>query len=130
MKLFCTLNQTRLLAFFLLLFAAPAFAQFEVSPDHFDGPENTKPKKVVSKKSQIPRLAASHKVRAVKLKQAGTQISANTSSHVKAQPSRKVADIPSAAKSKGPAMAGHRNSTPSTQAESSLKAQAAPVSRE
>lgn len=37
MKLFSGLRYAAIFAFFLLL-AAPAFAQFEVSPDHFDGP--------------------------------------------------------------------------------------------
>ena len=46
MKLFSSLRYAAIFAF-LLLIAAPAFAQFEVSPDHFD--ENTPaPRKAVS----------------------------------------------------------------------------------
>lgn len=41
MKVFSGFHHLARCAFFLLL-AAPAFAQFEVSPDHFDGPPPVK----------------------------------------------------------------------------------------
>src|SRR5689334_6372410 len=73
MKLFPPFNSSGVLIFFLLLFAAPAFAQFEVSPDHFDGspqasvkpkpaaPKTASKKKVDSDQSALSPQANSHK---------------------------------------------------------------------
>jgi len=109
-----------------LLFAGQAFAQFEVSPDHFDDQSLTKAEskttaaKADSKKMADPRPHAS--------RQAGTAASA---SHLgKPHPGRKSGSAVAGA-TKGTTAIGDRpSSTSSAQAAPSLKAQAATVHRE
>lgn len=73
MRMFSRLSYIGLPAFFLLLFAAPAFAQFEVSPDHFDGPPPATTKnKTTSTKKAHTRTNSSNQAAAGKLSTAKT----------------------------------------------------------
>lgn len=58
------LNGLRLIAFSSVLFCLQAFAQFEVSPDHFDSPrsQNTVRKTERKKETQTKRTPAAHLV--------------------------------------------------------------------
>jgi len=109
-----------------LLFAAQAFAQFEVSPDHFDDQSLTKAKsktttaKADSKKKTDSRPHAS--------RQAGTAASA---AHLgKPHPGRKSGSAMAGATKGTTAMRYRASSTSSAQAAPSLKAQATTVHRE
>jgi hypothetical protein len=116
MKLFSGLRYAAVFAFFLVL-AAPAFAQFEVSPDHFDGPPPAKAK-----------------VNPASKKKAGTNLS-NQAAGRKPNAARKPG-APSVASNSGkphPGRKGGSNSVLATKKDSaapSLKAQASAVHRE
>lgn len=108
---------------YCLLSAAPALAQFEISPDHFDGPQTVNkntasPKKAQSQTNSENKTAAR--------KTASTQLSANTQ---KPSPGRSSANTAT--------VAAHRthpsrsqNASQSAAAAPSLKAQAFPAHRE
>jgi len=134
MKSFPTLNYIGVFAFFLLLFAAPAFAQFEVSPDHFDGPQqtNAKPAKTAvkapaKKKAESQVSAASPNT---KDKSSASKIGAakNTSAR-KPHPGKKSASASATAKDNGQSGIPRGKST-SAQLTTSLKGQAPRVPRE
>jgi hypothetical protein len=117
MKLLSEIRYAGTFAFFVLLFAAPAFAQFEVSPDHFE--------------DQPPAKA---KVNAAKKKAVTT---ANSSSQAAARKNAaRKPGAPSVASNSGkphPGRKGNSNSALATKKDSaapSLKAQASAVRRE
>jgi cytoskeletal protein RodZ len=130
MRMFSRFSYVGLPAFFLLLFAAPAFAQFEVSPDHFDGPPpaNTKTKTASTKKAHTP-TNSSNQAAAGKLSTAKTHRATSASGPKrKSQPGTN--NSASSAAPKGNAGTRSGTSTSSRQAAPSLKAQAVPVHRE
>jgi hypothetical protein len=118
--------------FLLLLFAAPAFAQFEVSPDHFDDQPSvkTKTKTAPTKKAQT-RTPSLQQAATVKLNTANRNDAASTAHPKKSQPGTKnSASSAAAPKPKGSAGARSGTATSLAQAAPSLKAQADPVHRE
>jgi hypothetical protein len=123
MKLFSGFRYVARFAFFLLL-AAPAFAQFEISPDHFDENAATSKKTVAANNSTHATLAAktSHSAtsKAVQVDRAG-----------KPSPGTKSGTVVTAAtadthKGQRRQMSARGSST----AEPKLKAQASPVHQE
>jgi hypothetical protein len=133
MRIFSKFSYIGLPAFFLLLFAAPAFAQFEVSSDHFDGPPpaNTKNKTPSAKKAHT-RTNSSNQAAAGKLSTAKTHRATSASgTNKKSQPgTNNSASSAAALKPKGNAGTRSGTSTSSAQAAPSLKAQAVPAHRE
>jgi len=121
------LSKAGLCAFFLLLFAAPAFAQFEVSPDHFDEQPPAKAKAAARKKVDA-RLASSHQRAGARVGAAKQQKVANASLAGKPHPGTKLAGTLAAAKKRSSAT--RRPASSSASVASSLKAQASNVRRE
>lgn len=109
-----------------LFFAAPAFAQFEVNPDHFDNqPATTVQKPVKSAKKTAPVNASSQV--------AANSSSAKTAATLKTASThhRKQAGTNAPAKKAGTMSASSKVGKPSAKvAQPTLKAQSAPVPRE
>ena len=123
-------SKAGLFAFFLLFFAAPAFAQFEVSPDHFDDqpPARAKAKaNATSTKKAGTYLASSHRS-AGKVGAAKQKKIASGSLAGKPHPSTQSASTLTAAKKRSSAT--RRSASKSVPAAPSLKAQASNVRRE
>lgn len=114
MKLLSAFRYPATFAFFLLL-AAPAFAQFEVSPDHFDGPAKAKVNPASKKKAgtNLSNQSAGRQPNAAR-KTGAPSVASNSG---KPHPGRKAAN--------NSALAAKNNSTAP-----SLKAQASPAHRE
>jgi hypothetical protein len=129
MKLFSVFRYAATFAFFLLL-AAPAFAQFEVSPDHFD--ENTStPRKAVSTKKSAGQINSNRKS-AVANTTASTATTVARVHHAgKASPGSKSANTVVAATAGTPKGRPQQAlGTSSSTVAPKLKAQASPVHRE
>jgi hypothetical protein len=114
-----------------LLFAAPALAQFEVNPDHFDNSQTTNSKKPVQKaKGQQAKQDASKPADA----KSSTNATAGAGSASQdAQPSGQANRASTAAKSSGPSSPKLKSQgkTRTAWADRHLSAQvAAPVPRE
>jgi hypothetical protein len=99
-------------AVLLLLFAAPAFAQFEVSPDHVDDQQTTKNKK------PAPKAKAQHAQPNAARQSANGTSSANTGTTVNSASNQ-------ASQHPGPkntsSAAAKRSSTPATKLQSQSK---------
>src|SRR5579864_3440918 len=126
MKLFSSLRYAAIFAFFLLL-AAPAFAQFEVSPDHFD--ENTPaPRKAVSAKKHHVQINSTHGTAVAKTSQNVASKAVRADRAGKPSPGTKSAAAVTAATADTHKGQQRRKSTSSSStAEPNLKAQAGTV---
>lgn len=121
-------SKAGLFAFFLLFFAAPAFAQFEVSPDHFDDQPPAKAKaNAASRKKAGTYLASSHRS-AGKVGAAKQKKIASGSLAGKPHPGTRSAGTLTAAQKRSSAT--RRSASKSVPAAPSLKAQASNVRRE
>jgi len=109
-----------------LFFAAPAFAQFEVNPDHFDNPPATTVQKPVKSTKKAAPATASAQV-------AANSSSANTAATLKTTSThhRKQANANASAKKAGTISASSKAGKPSAKAaQLALKAQFTPAPRE
>jgi hypothetical protein len=123
MKLFSSLRYAAIFAFLLLL-AAPAFAQFEVSPDHFD--ENTPaPRKAVSANGHQVHINSTKGTAVAKTSQGAATKAAQVHRAGKPSPGTK-----SAAADTHKGLQRRTSTSSSSTAEPNLKAQASPVHRE
>ena len=104
---------------YFLLSAVPAFAQFEVSPDHFDGPPPAKAKVPAASKKKVSTQANLSSQAAERKLNAARKVSAarSGSNQVKPHPGRKVGNNTTLA-------------TKSNSAIPNLKAQVKPIRRE
>ena len=128
MKLFSGFRYAATLAFFLL-FAASAFAQFEVSPDHFD--ENTpKPSKAASAKRHPVQINSTLGTAAGKTSQSAASKAARVHRAGKPSPGTKSATTVTTATSGTHQGRRQTSADGSSLAAPSLKAQASPVHRE
>ena len=131
MKLFPTFSYTGVLAFFLLLFAAPAFAQFEVNPDHFDQQPPASPKRTTaSTRKHDLRTTLSSAVAAHNLSTAKSHGAARTSRGKKLQPGTHSASGTASVATTTTSARRRQKSTSAVQAAPNLKAHLAPVHRE
>jgi|ERR1700722_13830331 hypothetical protein len=130
MKMFSGSYFAGTLAFFLLL-AAPAFGQFEVSPDHFDGPLPTNTQKKASVKTPITQAKSQHQTPTAKANTTKKQTAAEIAQLRKPQPGTR-ADAHGTMAKKNSASTNLLHGPASTTAQTgpSLKAQALPVRRE
>jgi hypothetical protein len=132
MKMFSGFYFAGTLAFFLLLLAAPAFGQFEVSPDHFDGPPpppNTK--KMPSVKTPSNQTKSQHRAATAKAGTTKKHTAAKSAQLRKLQPgTRAAANTTSTTKKGASTNQRHGTSSTSAQAGPSLKAQVLPAHRE
>ena len=108
---------------YCLLSAAPALAQFEISPDHFDGPQTVN-KNTASPKKAHSQTNSENKTAARKT--ASTQLSANTQ---KPSPGRSSANTATVATNSTHTLRSQKTSQ-SAAAAPSLKAQAFPAHTE
>jgi hypothetical protein len=125
-------RNTAVFAFFLMLFATPAFAQFEVNPDHFDDqpPAKTKANAASKKKTQA-HVASTDGKAGGKGKAAGNVTAAGGSRVAKPHPGRKSAGTLAAANKRTSEAQKATSATASgTEPAPSLKAQASNVQRE
>jgi hypothetical protein len=131
MKMFSGYHFAGTLAFFLLLLAAPAFGQFEVSPDHFDGPLPTNTQKKASIKTPITQAKSQHQTPTAKANTTKKQTAAEIAQLRKPQPGTRADAHGTMAKKNG-ASTNLRHGPASTTAQTgpSLKAQALPARRE
>jgi hypothetical protein len=129
MKMFSGFYFAGLLAFFLLL-AAPAFGQFEVNPDHFDGPLPPNTKTIASAKTPGNQAKSRHRAATAKTGTTRKQTAAEVAQLRKPQPGTRVAG--NATTTKKGARTNHRRGASSTSAQAgpSLKAQVLPAHRE
>ena len=107
------------LLIYFLLSAVPAFAQFEVSPDHFDGPPPTKAKIPAASKKKVSTQANLSSQGAGRKLNTAIKVSAarSGSNQVKPHPGNKVGNNTALA-------------TTSNAAMPNLKAQVKPIHRE
>jgi hypothetical protein len=122
MKLLSSLRCTAIFVFFLLL-AASAFAQFEISPDHFD--ENAAVKKTPSIQKQQAQTNSTQQV----TKKTNTSKMQPTAIHAEKPSPRKNAAT-TVAKGGQKARSQRTSSTTPTANAPSLKAQASPPHKE
>lgn len=131
MKVFSGFHFVGTVAFFLLL-AAPAFGQFEVSPDHFDGPPPPPTtKKTASVKTPANQTTSQHQAATAKAGTRKRPTGAESTQLRKPQPgTRAAANTTSTAKKD--AVTNQRQGAPRTTAQAgpSLKAQVLPARRE
>jgi len=128
MKLFSGFRYAATFAFFLL-FAASAFAQFEVSPDHFD--ENTPtPRKAASAKRHPVQINSRLGTAAGKTSQSAASKAARVHRAGKPSPGTKSATTVTTATSGTHQGRRQTSAGRSSLAAPSLKAQASPVHRE
>jgi hypothetical protein len=109
---------------YVLVSAAPALAQFEVSPDHFDGSQ-TENKNTAPKKAQN-QANSENKNKTAARKTATAQLSASTQ---KPSPGRSSANTVTVARH-STHKSRSQNGSKSSATAPSLKAQAFPVHRE
>jgi hypothetical protein len=134
MKLFSGLRYAAIFAFFLLL-AAPAFAQFEVSPDHFD--ENAPaPRKAVSANGHQVHINSTKGTAVAKTSQNVASRAVRVDRAGKPSPGTKSATVVTAATAdmhrsqRRQTSARGSSSAKPNRAEPKLKAQASPGHRE
>lgn len=129
MKLFRKIGYAGPAALLVLLFAASAFAQFEVNPDHFDNSQATTKKKPVQKARAARPDASKQSAEGKSLTNAGT-VAANNASNQVSQSTGQSAAASTPTKASGAAELqgqGKMKTSPSAQ---KLSAKAAPVPRE
>jgi hypothetical protein len=133
MKMFSGFHFAGTLAFFLLL-AVPAFGQFEVSPDHFDGPTSPNIKRNASVKTLGNKTRSQHGAATAKAGTAESQTSAEITQVRKPQPGTGAAPNTTPTMKKTSNTNQHHGTSKSSrttaQAGPSLKAQVLPGRRE
>jgi hypothetical protein len=114
-----------------LFFAAPAFAQFEVNPDHFDNEQNQTPQKPVTiAKKKTPQVNPASQTGSAHANAAKKSTTANAAASSKsgARPNANS----TATKKSATTAASHKSGKPApgTTQSSRLKAQLLPTQRE
>ena len=128
MKLFSSFRYAATFAFFLML-AAPAFAQFEVSPDHFD--ENTPtPRKAVSAKGHQIHINSIKEKAVAKTSQGAASKAVRVDRAGKPSPGTKSATTVKTATFGTHQDRRQTSARGSSTADPKLRAQASPVHRE
>jgi hypothetical protein len=129
MKIFSGFYFAGILAFFLLL-AAPAFGQFEVSPDHFDAPPTPDAKKTASVKTSGTRAKSHQQAATAKASTPRKQTGAEMAQVRKPHPGTRVAGSATTTKRVADTNQRHGRASRTAQTGPSLKAQALPAHRE
>ena len=133
MRLVRTIQYVGPVVLLSLLFAAPALAQFEVSPDHFDNsPAKTGKKPAQKAKTQTTQQVGAKKTANVKSSTSAATVAANSTNKPASQPSGEANSASTAANVSSVSSTKRQNQgkIQSSRSDQHLNAKATPVPRE